>query len=360
MQRSLLLFENSIKSEQSRLMYRYHLDKFLVFTKIKDYDALANLDAETIQMLLENYVIHLKGRKLKAKSIRNYLNGVELFFDVNKKTYYKRVLRKMIPEDTKEGNDQPYTTEDIQKILKVAKSKREIALIHFFASTGARPRVLLDPILKLRHLYPMPEGCKSVLLYEGSKSEYWVFLTPEAVKALDEYFEERRMVGENINNESPMFATLVKIKKQRVRPLSHNHVNSIMFRILKKAGLERVKVGNRFDKALYYGFRKRFNGILKLNNDVNSNIAEKLMAHKKGLDGVYLKPTREQCFVEFRKAISELTIDSVEREKMLRIEAEKRVEVLESNKDKRIRELEEQQRQTQEQIKGLYELLGKD
>jgi integrase/recombinase XerD len=340
MQRSLLLFENSIKSEQSREKYRYHLDKFLEFTKIKDYDALANLDADTIQMLLENYVIHLKDRKLKAKSIRNYLNGVELFFDVNKKIYYKRVLRKMMPEDTKEGNDQPYTTEDIQKMLKVTKSKREIALIHFFASTGARPRVLLDPVLKLRHLYPMTDGCKGILLYEGSKSEYWAFLTPEAVKTLDEYFDERRLAGEIINSDSPMFSTFVKVKKQKVRPISHNHINSIMFRILQKAGLERIKVGNRFDKALYYGMRKRFNGILKMNNSINSNIAEKLMAHKKGLDGVYLRPTREQCFTEFRKAIAELTIDESEREKIKRIAAEKKVESLETEKDVKIRELE--------------------
>ena len=77
-----------------------------------------------------------------------------------------------------------------------------------------------------------------------------------------------------------------------------------------------IKKGNRYDKALVYMFRKRFNTILKLNNDVNSNIAEKLMAHKKGLDGVYLKPTREECFREFVKAIPQLTIDPTERQKI--------------------------------------------
>ena len=60
-------------------------------------------------------------------------------------------------------------------------------------------------------------------------------------------------------------------------------------------------------------FRKRFNTILKLNNDVNSNIAEKLMAHKKGLDGTYLQPTMEECYNEFVKAIPELTIDDSAR-----------------------------------------------
>ena len=63
-----------------------------------------------------------------------------------------------------------------------------------------------------------------------------------------------------------------------------------------------------------HGFRKRFNTILKINNDVNTNIAEKLMQHKKGLDGSYLTPTRQQCFAEFVKAIYELTIDAQQRQ----------------------------------------------
>jgi len=62
-----------------------------------------------------------------------------------------------------------------------------------------------------------------------------------------------------------------------------------------------VKVNaSHYDKSLAHGFRKRFNTILKLNNEVNSNIAEKLMAHKRGLDGHYFVPTIEECFEEFK------------------------------------------------------------
>ncbi len=32
------------------------------------------------------------------------------------------------------------------------------------------------------------------------------------------------------------------------------------------------------------------------------------MTHKNSLDDVYLKPTREQCFAEFIKALAELEI----------------------------------------------------
>lgn len=212
----------------------------------------------------------------------------------------------MIPEMQKAGNDMPYTTEDIQKMILGATPKRTRALVYFFASTGARPNVLADPILRLKHLSPMPEGCKAVLLYEGSKDEYWAFLTPETVKAIDEYIDERRREDDVITDESPVFANYSNRGKCRHLPTIYSR--HIILRLVEKVEIEREKVGERFDKAAIYGFRKRFNTILKINNNINSNIAEKLMAHKNGLDGVYLKPTREQCFAEFVKALPELTI----------------------------------------------------
>jgi len=83
-----------------------------------------------------------------------------------------------------------------------------------------------------------------------------------------------------------------------------------MTNVLKKSGVKRTKINcKKFDKSLIYGFRKRLNTTLKIDNDVNSNIAEKLMGHKNGLDGIYLTPSTDQCFAEFRKAINEITID---------------------------------------------------
>ena len=80
--------------------------------------------------------------------------------------------------------------------------------------------------------------------------------------------------------------------------------------------LQRIKKGRRHDIQLNHGFRKRTNTILKLESNVNSNIAEKILGHKNGLDGVYFTPTRQQCFVEFCKGIPELTISDKERSKI--------------------------------------------
>lgn len=307
MQRSLLIFENSIKSRYTKKEYQHRLRTFLKFTEIKDYDTLASLDSDSIQSFLEDYILEMKARGLKPVTIKNYLSGPKLFFDMNRKFYHRKILAKMIPEMEKEGNDKPYTTDDIRAMLSATKLRRTRAMIHFFASTGARPNVLEDPVLRLKHLHDMPMGCKAVFLYEGSREEYWAFLTPEAATALEQYMEERRQAGEIITPQSPLFANRLA-RYSKSGHLSAITSREIMAHLVKKAGIARLKTGERFDKAAIYGFRKRFNTTLKTNNDINYNIAEKLMAHKNGLDGVYLKPTREQCFAEFVKAIPELTI----------------------------------------------------
>jgi len=161
----------------------------------------------------------------------------------------------------------------------------------------------------------MPQDCKAVKVYDGSRDGYWAFLTPEATESLNRYLKWRKFNGEELEPESVLFKTYEHptTKKDNI---DADSVRQTLVNLLKLAGIERKKIKNRFDKAIVYGFRKRFNGILKMNNEVNSNIAEKLMAHKNGLDGNYLKPTREQCFVEFVKAITELTLSDEARHKV--------------------------------------------
>ena len=120
-----------------------------------------------------------------------------------------------------------------------------------------------------------------------------------------------------------------------------------MWDLLIKAGIERIKKGKRYDKAAIYGFRKRFNTILKLNNDVNSNIAEKLMAHKRGLDGTYLQPTKEECFTEFVKAIPFLTISDDERIRLENQALKKEKSKLEKNAEEILLQKDELSRMRQ-------------
>ena len=116
---------------------------------------------------------------------------------------------------------------------------------------------------------------------------------------------------------TPIFRTQYQTKfvNQDVTQLSRNGTISLMVRIMSGTSINRNKKGRRFDTQLDHGFRKRFNTIMKLDGNVNSNITEKILGHKNGLDGVYFMPTRQQCFAEFIKAIPQLTVSSTERQK---------------------------------------------
>jgi len=328
--RAFRLFKNSINSEKTFERYCYALDKFCKYTDLS-YDEIIQLDTEELQTKLEDWVMSMKETGLRHSSIRTPLAGVEKFLDINRKLYYKKVIHSLITKDKElGGGGKPFTNEDIQKMLSYTTKLRTRALVLFLSSTGTRPQALVDPILRKKHLVEMPNGCYAVRVYDNSKEGYWAFLTPESRKALDMYLSSRRLNGETITDESPLFLNLARHAKQD--NLTVGNMYEMLAKLYKLATVERKKIGNRYDKALTYGFRKRFNTVLKINNEVNSNIAEKLMAHKRGLDGSYLTPTMEECFHEFEKAILDLTIDQSERLRQEKIkETSKLSKIVEEN-----------------------------
>jgi len=344
--RTLALFESAIKSPESKRNYTYSLHEFMKFIKIIDPDDIPKLGPEKIRNFLKDWIIHLRNKQLKANTIRAKLCGIELLLEMNDILINKKTLHKLLPSsDYVQGGGTPFTTEEIQRMLKSTTRLRSKALVLFFASTGARPASITDPVLRLKHIEEMSQDCKAVRIYDGSKYGYWAFLTPEASQALDHYLHSRKLNGENLSQESPVFANYNKPNPTMKNDyLSAKSVRNIMKNLIKASGIERTKEGNRFDKATVYGFRKRFNTILKLNNDINFNIAEKLMAHKRGLDGSYLKPTKEEYFAEFRKAIPELTIDQTERQKVIIDKKNEEISELQRNEE-RIKNLEHGQQE---------------
>ncbi len=333
----------------------------------EDFESLLEYDTEKITDILEDFVNYLEGQGLVCEAIKPTLASPELFFEMNRKLWHKKLVRRGIQkEDRIQGGKDPATKEDLQQMLKYCeRSLRKQAIIHFLASTGIRPSALVDPVLKIKHLKSMPNlndpinqphYCYAVKVYDESKEGYYAFLTPEARKVIDRYLNGRKLQGEKLDDETPLFTTLGSRWNTKNQYLTDENMKEILGRIIKGAKIQRKKVGNRHDKSLVYMFRKRFNTILKLNGSVNSNIAEKLMAHKKGLDGTYLQPTMEECYAEFVKAIPELTIDDSER---LRAKNEQLVkEMAESEKtQKTIKDLDAKLAETTSTLKSAQTVL---
>lgn len=308
-----------------KFVYKFYPDQKL------DYDKLVTLDQKEITAIIRDYIYEINDT-MKGNSVQNYINPVRVFFGMNDVTPNPYIITNAIKsEDSIPGGGVAATDDDVKNMLDITTNPMKKALIHFIASTGIRPGALNDPILCMKHLTDMPDDCKAIKVYDQSKEGYWAFLTPEAAKYLLRYINFRKEKGETINDESPLFRPILNTK---VKHLRCSTARDMVVDLIEKAGVARVKTGNRYDKAAMYMFRKRFNTKLKMENQVNSNIAEKLMAHKRGLDGTYLAPTKEECFNEFKKAILTLTVDPTERQKIqIKIKDEEITELQEKQKE---------------------------
>jgi len=341
----------TLASNEGRASYAYKLQQFMVFAADQkyvkhneDFESLLRYEPEELTDILEDFVNYLENRGLVSSSVAVTLTAIELFLEMNRRIWHKKLVKRSIQkQDRISGGGEPATTEDINLMLKYCeRSVRKRSIILFLASTGIRPGGLIDPILRMKHLVWMadpanptrnPEYCYAVKIYDLSKEGYWVFLTPEASKTLRRYFDSRKRTGEEITSESPIFINIGTRWRTKYEHLSDSNLQAILSKIINGSGVSRKKVGNTYDKSVVYMFRKRFNTILKINNSVNSNIAEKLMAHKRGLDGTYLQPTREECFAEFVKAIPELTIDQTEKQRVIIEIKNKKIDELQSTRE---------------------------
>ena len=278
------------------------MKQFMKFLGINSMTQLLHIPQSTLQCMLENYLIELK-RTSNPNSIPSKFRGIKHFCVMNEINLNWNIIYKMFPQKQKTQNLRAYTSDEIRELLSNTTKIRNKALIHFFASTGARIGVF-DHELLIKHTRKMPYQCTAVLLYAGHVEEYWAFLTPQASKILNIYHTCRKQSGEILSRDSPLFTTGATIHKQ----LGWSGTRSVIYRIISNSNITRHKQNHRYNIQADHGFRKRFNTILKLDNSINYNIAEKLMGHKNGLDGVYLTPTLEEILSEFRKVIHKLEI----------------------------------------------------
>ena len=342
-QYSLVMLMESLHSEVSRKIYKFHVKKFIEYYKLKDFDSVLEINKIELQKMVETYVIHIK-KRISPNSIKSSINPIKTFLEVNDIDLNWRKIKRLYPTKVKTSGASAYSTADIKKMLDMTPNIRNKALIHFLSSTGVRVGAI--PELKLKHIRDMPLDCKSILVYEESIEEYHTFLTPEASKSLEDYLQERRKDDEVLNEESPLFRKVYQLWSSEVKPISIKAIHSVVNRVLKNSKLRGHKKNNRYSTQMMHGFRKRFDTILKLNKDVNDNIIEKMLGHKKGLDGVYFQPTTEQMFNEFKNGITDLTISDDYRNKIKiqKLEIEKSELEEKNNKiielEKRMRMLE--------------------
>src|SRR5438309_11690452 len=94
--RSYKLFKMAIKSSKTLYQYRFPFREFFKYTHLISFDELTHLDTNKIQNLLENWIIDLSARGVKGNSIRGKLALIELFLEMNRVNFHKKILHKLI------------------------------------------------------------------------------------------------------------------------------------------------------------------------------------------------------------------------------------------------------------------------
>ncbi len=100
----------------------FGLDQFLQFTKVTEHDALVTLKDSALQVMLEDYLFHLK-KTLSPNSIPPKFASLELFFAMNDKVLNFKKIKKMFPEKIKKSGFEAWTTKDIQEMLLICNTE---------------------------------------------------------------------------------------------------------------------------------------------------------------------------------------------------------------------------------------------
>jgi len=297
-------FYEAIHVEATRKTYQIYIKKFLDYAN-EDYESIVKLSQSEIEDLVFNYVIHLKDLtertgKPSPNSYNTMTSPIKLFLDMNDILLNWVKIKKYFPAKRPVSNQLPYTDEDARELLAATTSVRNKAFIHFLAATGCRVGAI--PELTIEDVKPIEEGA-IVTIYKDTTEEYKTCLTPEAYYHLKKYLSQRI----NTSPEASLFTT-----KNNVEPLSLDAAGDVIRHIRKQAKLT-VDNGRKTTKgkSQNHAFRKRFSLCLA-NADIQSKFIEYMMGHYEKQDRHYFKPSDEDLWFQYKKAIKILTLDKSE------------------------------------------------
>jgi len=285
-QRSVIIFNHAISSESTKTGYLNELKRFKEFYKIRDYDSLTTIEPKKLNIMIEDYIMSRIG-KAERSSLNHSLSALDLFFSMNDITLNFKKIKKLVPkQEQKLSGMRAYTVDEIRELIEFCKTYVHQVLIYVMASSGVRVGFVEG--LRIKHLRDMPLGCKAITVHADTVSEYTTFMTPEASRKLELYFEYRRKHGEKLTPESFVFIT------EKRNCFMASGLSTLFSRLARESSLTRTKTHrNRYDIMSAHGIRNFFDTTLKLNQNLNPAIVERLMSHKSRsipLDSSYFCP----------------------------------------------------------------------
>jgi integrase len=316
---AIKLFESSLASNETRKSYMLLLKKYIEF--VAKEDVFFKNDSRLIEQKIIEFIMHLKQQGKSYAAIRIYLAAVKSFYKINDIFLNDSKISKFLPEQKRVRKDRAYNHNEISKLLEIADERMRVIIL-LLASTGIRIGSL--PELRMRNLERINDDFYKLTVYENYNQEYITVCTPECSKAIDNYLDMRSAYGEDINRESFLIREQFDIREKytirKPKQITHRSIEWKLINLAERSGIrkrehqtESKKFSSiRKDVAIAHGFRKFFTTQL-INSKVNSEIREMLLGHKIGLASAYYRPTDEEIYQEYLRAIDLLTINEENR-----------------------------------------------
>lgn len=172
--------KEGIRSAKTVVVYERCFNQFLNHIKIYDLQVLLDFSPKVIKQMLVDYVLWLRdgkpGKKLSRASIKVHLAAILHFFQINNDDFNLTIrnFRIHLPSDDFTKDDRPYTTEEIQQVIRECDLRSKV-VIHLLCSTGMRMGALHS--LQISDLTPMPyQGLKHSLEYSKPFLKLQIFL----------------------------------------------------------------------------------------------------------------------------------------------------------------------------------------
>lgn len=326
-------------ADATKETYRKKYRQFLKFLKLTDTEYANRVfkNPAFVEESLRRYS-DANRDKVSGSTIRGFRDSVRFFLkmrNLDKEVNWGR-LNYLIPHSRKIGKDRAPSIEEVRKIVDNADTRLKSVFL-IMASSGIR--VGAFDYLNWGDVEPITEDKVTVgaklTVYRGEREQYETFLTPECYQTLLEYRGQREKFGEVTKPTSPLIRealnTRLLMGDETPKPTTPRRVTSKS--IKNEIGHLLWKVGLRSEKKrthefkLAHGFRKFFKSRCELAGVKTLNV-EILMGHRVGLSSSYYKPTSQDLFDDYRRAIPHLTVSEVEEVRL--------------NSDEKVGKIEEQ------------------
>lgn len=319
------IFRSAIKSDHTRDPYERRLLQFLNYVCMSPDKLVstARKNPSQIEKKILSFILLQKKRvsnkEITGATVSNFLKAIRLLLEMNDVNLNWKKIRRILPSARRYALDRIPTVEEIREIVDAADIRGK-ALTFLFVSSGIREGAI--EYLQVQDYSIIEKDDKAVagrlVVYRGEPEMHTVFITLEAVRALDKYIQFRKDHGEQVYPISPLFRDKFdptkgeygharSVSLVKVIPMTPPAVRQYYNRLLFSIGI-RSERKRRHDFSVH-GFRKWFKTRCEIGGMKPINV-ETLLNHSTGISDSYYRPRESEIFGEYLAVVDHLSIST--------------------------------------------------